>query len=81
MKSDHCECVEIVSDERIRRAFTERKPISGGPVQMSEPWKDIVSPEGRPAVEAKFFCDLCGRTHSVVVEISGEPDPSDWWKV
>lgn len=75
-----CSCEEVLSEANVRKAFTERKALSNGTVYMIAPWRDSVSPEGKPAVSAKFDCDLCGQTHTVTVEIEGEPDPAAWWK-
>lgn len=75
-----CKCEQLLSQENVRKAFTDRKPLSDGTIYMVRPWQDKVSPEGKPAVEAKFDCILCGQTHTVMVEIQGEPRPDDWWK-
>ena len=76
-----CKCVETLSAENVRRAFTKREALSDGTVYMIAPWRDSVSPDGKPSVSAKFDCDLCQRTTTVTVEIEGEPSPGDWWKV
>ena len=81
MNKATCKCVSVLSEANVRKAFTERKPLSDGTVYMVAPWRDAVSPEGKPAVTATFDCDLCQRTTTVTVELQGEPDPDAWWRV
>jgi hypothetical protein len=76
----NCHYCARLSEENIRRAFTERRPLTGERIEMGVPWHDAVSPDGKPAVRAQFFCDGCGQTIQVVIELKGEPDPADWWK-
>lgn len=76
----NCRYCKVLTEENIRRAFVERKPLSSDRLELDVPWHDAVSPEGKPAVRAKFFCDGCGQILEVVVELKGEPDPADWWK-
>lgn len=79
-QTNACKCEMILSQENVRKAFEERKSLSDGTVYMVVPWRDTVSPEGKPAVQAKFDCALCGQTHTITVEIEGEPRPDEWWK-
>lgn len=76
----NCAQCAHLNEENVRQAFVERKPLSGGSVEMVEHWRDTVSKEGKPAVRAVFVCRACGQTHDIVVEITGEPDPANWWK-
>lgn len=73
----HC---ATLTEASIRKAFTERKPYRSRRLEMVEGWRDAVSPDGKRAVKAKFFCDACGRTTEVIVELEDERDPADWWK-
>lgn len=76
----NCPICSRLTEENIRRAFTKRVPLTGDRLEMDVPWHDVISSDGKPAVRAKFFCDACGQTTEVVVELKGEPDPADWWK-
>ena len=76
----NCPFCAKLNDENIRRAFTERKPLSTERVSMDVPWHDAISPDGKPAVRAQFFCDACGTKTDIVIELVDETDPADWWK-
>lgn len=80
MRNATCKCEALLSEENVRKAFETRKPLSDGTVYMIAPWQEAVSPEGKPSVSAKFDCALCGQTHTVTVEIEGEPRPDAWWR-
>lgn len=71
-----CPCCEHLTEENIRKAFRERKSLILPRIDMIEKWHD--TPSGRAA--AAFFCDACGQTVRVEIELKDEPDPADWWK-
>lgn len=77
MNCPHC---SSLNEKNLRRAFSERKPYRSARVRIVEGWQETVSPEGKPAVKGKFFCDACRQTITVVVELLDEQDPADWWK-
>lgn len=73
-------CVKLNHDD-IRKAFQVRKPLVLDRVDMIDHWHAVTSPNGKPAMQATFFCDACGQTVDLVIEMENEPDPADWWKL
>ena len=75
-----CPICATLNEENLRRAFRARTMYRHPRLEMVNGWHEELRPDGKIGVEAEFFCDACGQTTTVFVELKGEPDPADWWK-
>jgi len=71
-----CQYCARLNEVDLRSAFETQKPIYLERLEMTEPWRKLSETQWT----CTFFCDACGATTNLVIELKGEPDPADWWK-
>jgi len=73
-----CPYCKALDETNIRKAMMDKKPLYAERIEMVGcGWYRYSETKWA----AKFFCDACTGWTEIIVELTDEPDPSDWWKV